>query len=574
MRFALPAASFRSALLILAALALGLSVLGAAASLPFAGIASAGADPDAEAEERAEEEAEERAEEEAEERAEEEAEDRAEEEAEERAEEEAEERAEEEAEERAEEQAEDRAEEEAEERAEREAEERAEEAAEERAEAAAERLEALQERAEDRAEVARERSEAAAERARERREQLEEQLEERNEEAAEAREEREEERPADRADVFEERALAAFDDVFEPDGEPAVAGEIVALLSAPAFERARAQGYELDVSERLSALDAVLVRVSVDDDSAPAQALADFSRRVDALSVDYNHLYKESGQDKESGESRRIRAAVAAAAEPRAATRSGPVGMIDSAVARSHPCLERAHAGQRDFRAFAGGGLAHGTAVAFILSGCSAAPEAAPLPLLSAAVFFDDPSGARSATAASLVRALDWLAEAGAGVINMSLAGPPNGLLEAAIAAVHRRGVILVAAVGNEGPASPPRFPAAYPQVVGVTAVDSALGVYGRAGRGGHVDFAAPGVEVAVLLPEGAVGASTGTSMAAPYAARLLARMHAAAPALSAQDVVARAAASALDLGPPGQDPIFGYGLIRPFAGRAHAQDR
>src|SRR3546814_15328799 len=78
-------------------------------------------------------------------------------------------------------------------------------------------------------------------------------------------------------------------------------------------------------------------------------------------------------------------------------------------------------------------------------------------------------------------------------VINVSLVGPPNLLVRTAVTAVQRRGLIVVAAVGNDGPAAAPLYPAAYPGVVAVTGVDSNNRVLSEAGRGPHVDFAAPG---------------------------------------------------------------------------------
>ena len=98
----------------------------------------------------------------------------------------------------------------------------------------------------------------------------------------------------------------------------------------------------------------------------------------------------------------------------------------------------------------------------------------------------------------SLVMAIEALTARGVKVINLSLAGPANPLLQRAIDVASAAGVIIVAAAGNEGPAAGPAYPAAYSGVIAVTAVDRNLAVYRRANRGDYVDIAAPGVEVPV----------------------------------------------------------------------------
>jgi subtilisin family serine protease len=147
-------------------------------------------------------------------------------------------------------------------------------------------------------------------------------------------------------------------------------------------------------------------------------------------------------------------------------------------------------------------------------------------------------------------------------VINVSLVGPPNLLLAAAVKALVARGHLVVAPVGNDGPAAPPLYPAAYPGVVAVTGVDRMRRVLPEAGRGTHVDFAAPGADLSAAGLDRDLVTVRGTSFAAPIAAGLLARR------LSAPDPVAAAGAltalgqEAVDLGSPGPDPVFGRGLV------------
>jgi subtilisin family serine protease len=208
--------------------------------------------------------------------------------------------------------------------------------------------------------------------------------------------------------------------------------------------------------------------------------------------------------------------------------------------------------------------LRHGTAVASILVGESRSlqPRLPGARLYAASVFFDDDAGDPAATTASLVASLEWLAAERVGVVNMSLAGPPNRVLEAALDVTVSRGALVVAAVGNNGPVGEPLYPAAYETVVGVTAVDSANRIYRYASRGRQVTFAAPGVRIKVAQSDGGYGIETGTSMAAPYAAAIIAQSMEARAAQPADAVLSSLEAAAIDLGDKDFDDVFGFGLI------------
>jgi hypothetical protein len=132
--------------------------------------------------------------------------------------------------------------------------------------------------------------------------------------------------------------------------------------------------------------------------------------------------------------------------------------------------------------------------------------------------------GNRAAGSASaIVKALGWLAGKRPDVINISLVGPQNKVLERAIQIVRSRGIQIVAAVGNDGPAAPPQYPASYPGVIAITAVDSRGRALPEAGKANHLDFAAPGADMAAALPGQGYAKVRGTSFAAPLAAARLA---------------------------------------------------
>jgi subtilisin family serine protease len=122
---------------------------------------------------------------------------------------------------------------------------------------------------------------------------------------------------------------------------------------------------------------------------------------------------------------------------------------------------------------------------------------------------------------------------------------------------------VVVAAAGNGGPETPPAFPASEPSIIGVTALDSRSQPYAAANRGDAVDFAAPGVRIWTPRADPAGSYDSGTSFAAPYVTAAVGALIARGGISDATDVAARLAATAIDLGAPGKDPVFGWGLIQ-----------
>ena len=93
-------------------------------------------------------------------------------------------------------------------------------------------------------------------------------------------------------------------------------------------------------------------------------------------------------------------------------------------------------------------------------------------------------------------------------------------MLRDILANAHPRGIVLIAAVGNAGPKSPPLYPAAEPDVIGVTATDADDKLLAVSNRGPQVAVAAPGVEILEPAPEGTYQVTTGTSVAAAHVSR------------------------------------------------------
>jgi subtilisin family serine protease len=119
-----------------------------------------------------------------------------------------------------------------------------------------------------------------------------------------------------------------------------------------------------------------------------------------------------------------------------------------------------------------------------------------------------------------------WLEQAN--VITLTLVGVSNPLLERAMNRLEELGVLVVAAAGNEG-SDEPRYPAAYPSVISVSAIDAQDHVHGRANRGAWVDVLAPGVEILSTVPGDSFAFATGSSLAAAHVAGVVALLQAVA---------------------------------------------
>jgi subtilisin family serine protease len=116
--------------------------------------------------------------------------------------------------------------------------------------------------------------------------------------------------------------------------------------------------------------------------------------------------------------------------------------------------------------------------------------------------------------------------------------------------------------VGNDGPSAPPLYPAAYAGVIGVTGVDARDRALPEAGRGAHVDFAAPGSDFSAASSSGGYARVRGTSYAAPIVAGLLAQRMQRADAGAAERARSELSRTAIDLGDRGVDRTYGAGLV------------
>jgi subtilisin family serine protease len=271
---------------------------------------------------------------------------------------------------------------------------------------------------------------------------------------------------------------------------------------------------------------------------------------ADPDTIGYNHLFDSSAVQTKRRKAGSVPQRMACGCQ---------IGLIDTGIATDLAYFKHVTLSQRAFNGKTAEARLHGTAVAHLMAGTKADP-AARTKIFVADIFAGPRESAGSSYA--LIKALDWLAAQGVPVINISLSGPRNPAVAGAIARITKRGHVIVAAAGNDGPAAPPVFPGAYDNVIGVTAVDAQNRVYRYANRGAHVDFAARGVAVPAIDARGDVRDATGTSFAAPLVAARLARQLGRPDAAAAQKAIRALEAEARDLGPRGRDPIYGAGLI------------
>ncbi|MDG2534241.1 S8 family serine peptidase [Sphingomonas sp. HITSZ_GF] len=323
----------------------------------------------------------------------------------------------------------------------------------------------------------------------------------------------------------------------DPEGFPARAGEVVvddpsdALLGAAA-----AKGYRL--IERQDVLGVGFARLEAPRGRSLKQAIREL-RRLGAREVTADQLHAQSGS-------------VPAAPAPVAQGSGVLVGVIDGGVSGASLSAGFATGAPR--------ANDHGTAVASLIAGAGAVRGGLPgARIASADVYGADPAGGN---ATAIAKAIGWMVQNRVSVVTISLTGPANPLLARVIAAAQARGVVIVAAVGNNGPAAPPAYPASYPGVIAVTGIDGRGRALIEAGRAAHLDYAAPGADMLAMAGSGRTMRVRGTSFAAPFVAAVIARFYPAPAPASIGAAIARVDREARDAGSRGPDRSYGRGVL------------
>jgi len=370
-------------------------------------------------------------------------------------------------------------------------------------------------------------------------------------------------------------------------GRSFLPNEVLAVGAEPAsIERAKALGFKADPLINSEAGDHTIVRLTVPSglDAVRGQDL--LSRELPGQRFELNRvyrLYRASAREEPVTLDKSLPATVpgdtATCAANRCFARQAigwkdtlapcakglKVGVIDTDIDEAHPAFEGRHIHRLDFAPdgrFPAPNW-HGTAVLSLLAGSSLTNTPGLIPdaeFFAANIFYSDDSGEMTADTISLLKALDWMKHFDVKLINMSFSGPRDGLVGEAIGRMSEEGAVFVAAAGNDGPTAEPSYPAAYPQVVAVTAVTKDLHNYRYANRGDHIDVSAPGVDIWTAAPGGRAGYHSGTSFAAPHVTAVLAVEPPEALRQGKADLLDNLAM--MDLGPEGRDAIYGRGLL------------
>ena len=329
------------------------------------------------------------------------------------------------------------------------------------------------------------------------------------------------------------------------------AREIVVLADTRAQasdlkRKAHLAGYQVRADDDLGSLGLVQLVLKIPRNRSGGQAIRELEGFTPGITAGVNHAYRP-----QASQSPRHYAPLVMDWPQTGCRAQRPLGVIDSQVMSND---SRVHI--RTFADALSDDKEHGSAIVALLRDPNLASDTE---VYVAAVVETLPDGGEAAGVDALVRALAWLLEEDVRVVNMSLAGPYNKILDRALQRASDRGALIVAAAGNDGPSAPPRYPAALNDVIAVTAVDASKQVYNQAVRGSHIDVAAPGVDV-FINHDGGVYRS-GTSFAAPFVALYFATSQELPN--DANDARRALENTSTDLGVPGRDPVFGLGALR-----------
>jgi Subtilase family len=331
----------------------------------------------------------------------------------------------------------------------------------------------------------------------------------------------------------------------DPAGALVIRAEVIAIdITDAALKRALEEEFNVKRVVELADLGMKVTVLQSPEGWSAARGLKRLRKLDPEGSYDFNHVYLDSGEADASTQVNTVE---------RKPGGAGRVGLIDGGVdtPETFAGIRVEHFGCAGARVPS----THGTAVAFLLGSRGGVGA-----IYSADVYCGaSAGGAIDAVAA----AFGWMARERVGVINVSLVGPRNALLERVVKTLVAHGHLIVAAVGNDGPAAPPLFPAAYDGVVGVTAVDRNHRVLLESCRGKQVDFAAQGTDFvsASNAPRG-FAELRGTSFAAPIVAAMLSVDLSSPDPVQAAHVLEKWSGLATDLGKRGRDDVYGAGEL------------
>ena len=346
------------------------------------------------------------------------------------------------------------------------------------------------------------------------------------------------------------------------------AGEVIVADPPPAFATSIGSlGFAVLETFRLNNIGTSVYRLRIPVGMSVDEARRRLAVQYPGISLDANHHYQ--------AQQLQGRPADFPAKLPRALAGWNPgtpgcgagvrLGMVDAAVDVNHPALR----GQDiQFRSFhkegsRAGSADHGTAVAAIMVGKPEWGGLLPGATLRAGNMFEtNEVGKDVGSAVGLLKSVDWLLAEKVQAINFSVAGSDNKIVRGIIEKIAAKNLVIVAAAGNWGTDQRPAFPAAYNEVMAVTAFGDRGTLYAHANFGPYIDFAAPGVDVFTAVPGGGGKLQSGTSFASPFLAVLAALEVARGQPGNKASMQSLLSKTIIDLGPAGRDPQFGWGYV------------
>ncbi|MFI0401102.1 MAG: S8 family serine peptidase [Thiolinea sp.] len=239
------------------------------------------------------------------------------------------------------------------------------------------------------------------------------------------------------------------------------------------------------------------------------------------------------------------------------------IGMVDTPVDILHRSLDNSKVRRIELiPAGDSNNQKHGTAIAGVLISqnprIGVAPEASLYAVSAFSADSQNPND-RTSTAGLVAKAIDLCIEEKVDILNLSFAGKSDPLVRKIIQKAVNHNIIVVSSAGNGGPKAEPAYPAAFEDVLAVTAVDEQESIFRRANRGAYIDLAAPGVNIFTTSPAGTFDLASGTSMATAHVTGLIALLL----SMNKQGVTPRLLEqTAIDLGKQGRDNDYGYGLV------------
>ncbi len=163
----------------------------------------------------------------------------------------------------------------------------------------------------------------------------------------------------------------------------------------------------------------------------------------------------------------------------------------------------------------------------------------------------------------TIAKAIDWAITNKLQVLNMSFGGNQGSkTVEKALNKAYNSGMILIASSGNTGDTTNVFYPANYSSVIAVGATDQNNNIAAFSNRGTKIELVAPGVDIESTYPGNGYRVLSGTSMAAPHVTGVAALLWSIDPKLTNLQVREKLRQSTTDLGLPGLDMVYGYGLV------------